>query len=141
VTSRPAEPRTRFDPAPDPYTENIDAAPRMDRRRYERMVRGKLVPDARLDLHGMTRADAHRTLIAFILAAQANGHRLVLVITGKGRPDPGDSVIPERQGILRHSLPHWLAAPPLTGRVIEWRPAHARHGGTGAVYLYLRRRP
>ena len=46
---------------------------------------------------------------------------------------------PHRHGILRHSLPHWLAAPPLTGRILEIAPAHQRHGGAGAFYVYLRR--
>ncbi len=76
----------------------------------------------------------------FILAAHAEGVRLVLVITGKGRPGDADAHAPQRQGILRHSLPHWLAAPPLVGRVLQIVPAHQRHGGGGAYYVYLRRR-
>ena len=46
---------------------------------------------------------------------------------------------PRRHGILRHSLPHWLAAPPLSGRILQVAPAHQRHGGAGAFYVYLRR--
>ena len=126
--------------APDPI-EALAAAPsRLDGRRADRLRRGKLQPEARLDLHGMRRDEAHAALVSFVLGAQAAGKRLVLVITGKGRPDLSDSVIPERTGVLRHSLPHWLNAPPLTGRVVEVRPAHLRHGGAGALYLYLRRR-
>jgi DNA-nicking Smr family endonuclease len=111
----------------------------MDRRRFERLRRGKITPDARLDLHGMTSERAHSALTGFVLDAHARGLRLLLVITGKGRPgDPG-TVIPERHGILRHSLPHWLAAPPLGARVLQVAPAHQRHGGGGAFYVYLRR--
>lgn len=127
-----------LDLAPDPIVAAA-APPRIDRRRYERLVRGKIEPQARLDLHGMNREAARGALVRFILRAQAEGMRLVLVITGKGRPDLSDAIVPERTGILRHSLPHWLNAPPLTGRVLEMRPAHQRHGGVGAVYLYLRR--
>lgn len=134
------EPAIAYDLAPGPL-ESIETAPiRIDRRRFDRMMRGKIQPEARLDLHGLTRDAAHAALISFVLGAQAQGYRLVLVITGKGRPDRSDAVIPERQGVLRHSLPHWLDAPPLMGRVIEVRPAHRKHGGGGAVYLYLRRR-
>lgn len=134
------KPAVTHDFAPDPL-ELLEAAPlRIDRRRFDRMMRGKLVPEARLDLHGLTRDAAHAALVSFVLGSQARGHRLVLVITGKGRPDHSDAIIPERQGVLRHSLPHWLNAPPLMGRVLEVRPAHRRHGGGGAVYLYLRRR-
>jgi DNA-nicking Smr family endonuclease len=136
----PFPPRPAVSLAPDPFEALASAPSRLDGRRAERLRRGKLEPEARLDLHGMTRERAHAALTGFVLSAQARGLRVVLVITGKGRADRSDAVIPERHGILRHSLPHWLAAPPLTGRVIETRPAHARHGGAGAVYLYLRRR-
>ena len=57
----------------------------MDAKAFARMSRGKLSPEARIDLHGMTLAEAHPELIGFILNAQAQGLRLVLVITGKGK--------------------------------------------------------
>jgi DNA-nicking Smr family endonuclease len=132
-------PAPRIDLAPDPVGLATSGPARIDRRRFDRMIRGRLAPEARLDLHGMSRDEARAAFVSFILASQARGLRLVLVITGKGRPDPSDAVIPERQGILRHSLPHWIAAPPLVGRVVEMRQAHRRHGGQGALYLYLRR--
>jgi DNA-nicking Smr family endonuclease len=134
----PEGPRVTLDLAPDPSAP-ARPHPHMDRRSFERLRRGKLTPDARLDLHGMTSERAHSMLVGFVLDAHARGLRLLLVITGKGRPgDPG-TVIPERHGILRHSLPHWLAAPPLAGKVLQIAPAHQRHGGGGAFYVYLRR--
>jgi DNA-nicking Smr family endonuclease len=144
--TRPAKPAPSapsraavVDLAPDPIA-TLGGPQALERRRHARLVRGKLAPEARLDLHGMTREAAHAALIGFVQGAQARGLRIVLVITGKGRPDASDAVVPERTGILRHSLGHWLAAPPLTGRVVDVRPAHQRHGGAGAVYLVLRRR-
>ena len=110
----------------------------MDRRRFEKLRRGRLDPEARIDLHGMTSEHAHAALTGFILAAHAEGLRLVLVITGKGRPD-AQAMQPHRHGILRHSVPHWLAAPPLSARILQVAPAHQRHGGAGAFYVYLRR--
>lgn len=134
----PEGPRVTLDLARDPSAP-ARPHPHMDRRNFERLRRGKLTPDARLDLHGMTTERAHSALIGFVLDGHARGLRLLLVITGKGRPgDPG-TVIPERHGILRHSLPHWLAAPPLAGKVLQTAPAHQRHGGGGAFYVYLRR--
>ena len=115
-----------------------DAHPHMDRRRFEKLRRGRLDPEARIDLHGMTSERAHAALTGFILAAHAEGLRLVLVITGKGRAD-AFAMQPHRHGILRHSLPHWLAAPPLNARILQLAPAHQRHGGAGAFYVYLRR--
>jgi DNA-nicking Smr family endonuclease len=110
----------------------------MDRRRLEKLRRGRVDPEARIDLHGMTSERAHAALNDFILSAHARGLRLVLVITGKGRADDAPHQ-PRRHGILRHSVPHWLAAPPLGGRVLQVLSAHQRHGGDGALYVYLRR--
>ncbi len=138
---RPAAPgRVTLDLAPDPHAALERAHPVMDRRRFDKLRRGRLAPEARLDLHGMTSERAHGALVGFILGAHAEGLRLVLVITGKGRTGDAEAHAPHRQGVLRHSLPHWLAAPPLVGRVMQIVPAHQRHGGGGAYYVYLRRR-
>lgn len=111
---------------------------RMDARTHDRMLRGKLAPEARLDLHGMTLAEAHPELIRFILNGQSAGLRLVLVITGKGKMihEP----IPRPIGALRHQVPHWLRLPPLSQAVQQVAEAHLKHGGSGALYVYLRRR-
>lgn len=123
-----------------PLSDTLAAAPvAMDKRRFQRMARGKLQPEARIDLHGMTLGQAHAALNGFILRAQANGLRLVLVITGKGRQVEDDGPIPRRRGALKHDVPQWLRMAPLAGVVLELREAHARHGGSGAYYVYLRR--
>lgn len=111
---------------------------RMDAKTHGKMTRGKLVPEARLDLHGMTLAEAHPELIRFLMNAQDEGLRLVLVITGKGREmhDP----VPRPMGALRHQVPHWLRLPPLSHAVLQVAEAHLKHGGSGAFYVYLRRR-
>lgn len=112
----------------------------MDHKAYGRMKRGKLEPEARIDLHGMTQSAAHSALNAFILRAQASGHRLVLVITGKGRDGAESGPVPSGPGILRRQVPHWLELPPVNQAVLQVAAAHARHGGSGAYYVYLRRR-
>lgn len=120
--------------------DRLNHAPvQMDRKKHTKMKRGKLVPEARIDLHGMTLADAHPRLMNFILRAHSDGARLVLVITGKGKNKPDEGPIPTRQGILRHQVPQWLAMAPLGGLVLQIAPAHQSHGGTGAYYVYLRR--
>ena len=92
-----------------PLSEALAEAPvAMDKRRFQRMSRGKLQPEARIDLHGMTLAQAHGALNGFILRAQAEGLRLVLVITGKGRQVEDDGPIPRRRGALKHDVPQWL---------------------------------
>lgn len=144
------EPPLRFDPfrvgekAPEVRKgksrgETFTAAPQMDAKAYGRMTRGKLKPEARIDLHGMTLDEAHPELIAFVLGSQSKGLRLVLVITGKGKIKPDDGHFPGRKGVLRHHVPQWLRLPPLAPAVLEVRPAHLRHGGEGAYYVYLRK--
>lgn len=123
-----------------PLTEPL----RMDHRLHGRMVRGKLVPEAKLDLHGMTLAQAHTTLNGFILGAVRRGLRLVLVITGKGKGSgqghlAENGPVPQRPGALRHEVPHWLYSAPLKPHVLNTHPAHRSHGGDGALYVYLRK--
>jgi len=123
-----------------PIHDHLSNAPvRMDRKAHGRMKRGKLQPEARIDLHGMTQDRAHTALTGFILRSHREGRRLVLVITGKGRDQDDGDVIPTRRGVLRHQVPHWLGVPPLSALVLQVTPAHIRHGGGGAYYIYLRR--
>ena len=111
----------------------------MDRKSFTRMTRGKLTPDARIDLHGMTLSQAHPALTHFILSSHADGARLVLVITGKGRTSAVDGPIPTPRGVLRHQVPQWLRQGALGHAVMQISPAHIKHGGDGAYYVYLRK--
>ncbi len=116
-------------------------APRMDARALGRLSRGKLAPEARLDLHGLTLAEAQQALARFVQGSHAAGRRLLLVITGKGRGGaglPADTL--RRPGALRREVPLWLTRAPLSAMVLQVVPAHRRHGGDGAWYVYLSRR-
>ncbi len=113
---------------------------KMDHATHKRMVRGKLKPEGKLDLHGMTLAEAHPALISFIFAAREAEKRLVIIVTGKGKDRDIGGPIPIRRGILRHQVPGWLTAPPLGALVLDIREAHQKHGGGGAYYVYLKRR-
>jgi len=123
-----------------PLVDRLAGAPvNMDSKSFGKMKRGKLKPEARIDLHGMTMAEAHPELVGFILNSQAMGRRLVLVITGKGKDRDDGGPIPTRHGVLRHQVPQWLALPPLRQVILQVTPAHLKHGGHGAYYVYLRR--
>lgn len=135
-----ARPAVGHDIAPS-LADSLRSAPlQMDAKLHSRMVRGKVLPEARIDLHGLTLAEAHPELIRFILNAQSAGHRLVLVITGKGKRADDAGPIPQRMGALRHQVPQWLRMPPLSHAVLQVSEAHLKHGGSGAYYVYLRRR-
>ncbi len=111
----------------------------MDRKSFHQLKRGKMKPEARIDLHGMTLAQAHPALNRFIFDSHAVGRRLVLVITGKGKDKDDHGPIPVRRGVLKHQVPHWLTSAPLSHMVLHISEAHLKHGGTGAYYIYLRR--
>jgi DNA-nicking Smr family endonuclease len=142
VKARAAVPRFRMGEKAVPFRVD-DSLPtpalQMDAKAFTRMSKGKLVPEARLDLHGMTVSEAHPELIRFILNASSEGLRLVLVITGKGKPGPDFGPIPQRYGVLKHQVPNWLRMPPLGAVILQVSEAHLKHGGAGALYVYLRR--
>ncbi len=113
---------------------------RMDKKMHGRLKRGKLEPETRIDLHGMTKAQALPELSLFIHEAHVAGRRLVLVITGKGRNRERHEPMTMRGGVLKRLVPHWLGMRPLSNLVLQVTEAHPKHGGSGAYYVYLRRR-
>ncbi|MBL8549876.1 MAG: Smr/MutS family protein [Hyphomonadaceae bacterium] len=106
-----------------------------DRGDEKRVRRGKLEIDAKLDLHGYTQDQARAALGAFLARAQGEGARVVIVVTGKGRLRDGEAA----PGVLKRRLPEWLAAGEVRSIVAGYAEAHARHGGAGAFYVFLRR--
>jgi DNA-nicking Smr family endonuclease len=110
-----------------------------DRRLRQRLARGTKEIDARLDLHGLTQAEARERLIAFLEKAQARERALVLVITGKGAGGSADRLDNER-GVLRRQVPMWLALPEFRPLVIGFEEAGIAHGGAGALYVRIRRK-
>lgn len=132
-------PRTEVSLTPSITDQVARAEVKMDRKTFGKLSRGKLRPEGKIDLHGMTLDRAHPALTRFILSAQGQGKRLVLVVTGKGKERDDGGPIPVRYGVLRHQVPHWLSMPPLSSAILQVTQAHLRHGGGGAYYVYLRR--
>ena len=114
-----------------------------ERRKVRQIASGKIEVDARIDLHGLRQRDAHARLRAFLIEAYARGLKTVLVITGKGGEEPADrlgDLAGERQrGVLRRNVPQWLAEPDLRAIVLSFTQAAIRHGGSGALYVQLRK--
>jgi len=100
-----------------------------------RLRRGTVQPERSIDLHGHTLASAHKVLDQALERAVADDVRVLLVVTGKPPRDPA----PHRRGLIRASIGDWLAASRHAPRIAAVRNAHPRHGGTGALYLILRR--
>jgi DNA-nicking Smr family endonuclease len=104
----------------------------MERRAKSRVARGALAIDRRVDLHGLTQIAAERELDGFLRAAQDGGARIVLVITGKGKSG-------EERGVLRRMVPMWLSAARWRHLVVGFEEAAPNHGGSGALYVRIRR--
>ena len=136
----PAAPSTAM-PPPPPAAPAALAMPGLDKRSQDRLRKGRMRIEGRLDLHGHTQADAHRALIAFVQDAYARDLRCILVITGKGADrDSQDGFMPDREkGVLRRQVPLWLAGG-LGRMVLAVESARPQHGGDGAYYVLLRRR-
>lgn len=134
---RPAAAPARRD-EPPPFAE-------IGRRETRKLGAGRITIDARVDLHGMTQAQAHGALRRFLFAAYEERARWVLVITGKGArkgsgDDAGFDYAPRETGVLRRNVPLWLREPDLHAIVVGFRAATQGHGGDGALYIQVRQR-
>ncbi|WP_036259998.1 Smr/MutS family protein [Methylocapsa aurea] len=109
----------------------------LERRLRQKLSRGRAAPDAAIDLHGMRRQEAFSALHQFLLGAQREGARLVLVVTGKGERGPSED---GTAGVLRRSVPQWLRGPEYHSIVVGFEEATRPHGGAGALYVRIRRR-
>ncbi|MBL8570589.1 MAG: Smr/MutS family protein [Phreatobacter sp.] len=127
-------------PAPPPLAA-------LEKGLRRKLSRGMAEVDARIDLHGLTQEAAHRRLVAFLRRSQAEGCRLVVVITGKGAPkrlrglddDPWRPDAYAERGVLRRVVPEWLTLPDMRPLVIGFEEAGIAHGGAGALYVRIRR--
>jgi len=141
-----AHPRKRRGPRTDGPADSVpaprapppelahDRQPGMDKRMVQRLRRGKLAIEDRLDLHGLTQTEAHRALDDFLDDAYMTGKRLVIVITGKGLRPSGET------GVLRRAVPRWLNEAPARAHVLGFSHAAPKDGGEGALYVRLKKR-
>jgi DNA-nicking Smr family endonuclease len=133
-----AKPARPSPPPPPARAKNLPElrsgeAAGLDRRTMDRLRRGQIRPQARLDLHGHTQDEAQAALVEFLRRAQAAGKRCVIVITGRGRIGQGG-------GVLRGQTPRWLNLPSMRPLVLGFAVAQPRDGGSGALYVLLKRR-
>ncbi len=136
VDAKPAGSEKRSQPAVPKNAQGLDG------RTEKRLRKGQIRPEATLDLHGMGQAEAYDALRDFIAGASARRLRCVLVITGKGKSgllsDAADWFAPKR-GVLKARVPEWLSEGGFRAYVAQYVEAQARDGGSGALYVYLRK--
>ena len=121
-----ADPHSVSTPLPKAplYYENY--APGIGGHRAAHLRKGRLEPEAKLDLHGYRQEAAYRALQRFVMHAHGMGQRVVLIVTGKGEA-------------LRGMLPRWLGESEFRNLVVGISTAHAKHGGDGAFYVALKK--
>lgn len=133
-TLRISGPGYHFDPGRAPVvrlTEEGFTLRDADHNWHQKARRGRIKPEGRIDLHGMTGDEAYRALCHYIDGAAKRGTRVILVITGKGSRKTG--------GFLRNNVPGWLSRDPLAGQVTSFHSARPEDGGSGALYVVLKR--
>jgi DNA-nicking Smr family endonuclease len=154
--SLPTLSRPKAEPAPEPAPNGTAAraaskpslpqpkappplAP-LERRLKRDLSRGRAAIDDALDLHGLNQAEAHHALRSFLFTAQARGAKVVIVVTGKGKVGVSSGSWMDEPGVLRRLAPHWLRESDLRSVVLGFEEAGRTHGGSGALYVRLRRR-
>jgi len=121
-----SDPQPAFAPLSKAPVHADAQAPNIGGHRAVHLRKGRIEPEAKLDLHGYRQESAYRALQRFLIRAQGLGQRLVLVVTGKG-------------GILRDMLPRWLGEPEFQNLIAGISTAHVKHGGNGAFYVALKK--
>ncbi|HEX8062554.1 MAG TPA: Smr/MutS family protein [Allosphingosinicella sp.] len=122
-------------PPPPPPPARKPPGTTLDGSWDRRLSRGLVAPDAMLDLHGHNLATAYDLLDRRLDQAINSGARLMLLVTGKPPGPEG----PAKRGAIRAAVGDWLQASRHSGRIAAVRNAHPRHGGSGALYIVLRR--
>lgn len=126
-------------PAPPPPTTRPLTRNGLDSSWDRKLARGAIDPDITIDLHGMNLDTAHSRLLGGLTQGLAMRARVILLIAGKSRPHGEHDMRGERRGAIRAKLLDWLAHSPHASQIAAVRPAQQRHGGSGAVYIILRR--
>jgi len=117
----------------------------LNRQETKRVKRGRIEVDGKIDLHGMRQSEAHQELIHRLSDARLRGKRILLVVTGKGssgkesRNDGSEPFWARGGGVLKQQVPVWLREEPLRSMIFSVQEAHQRHGGGGALYVFLKK--
>lgn len=124
---------------------NFDSLKNNDSNWGRKLKGGKVKPDGKIDLHGMTCVEAHDKLYRYLERAQRSKKRVVLVVTGKGGPKKAGYAdfrytdFENSRGVLRREVPLWLSSGAMRHMIVSFQDARQSDGGTGALYVVLKR--
>ncbi|MBP0437515.1 Smr/MutS family protein [Tianweitania sediminis] len=134
VTEQPVPPTAAAPAVRDSVRSHLKpVSQHIDQPTREKIAKGRIVIDGKVDLHGLTQSEAYSMLLGFLHQAQARDKRHVLVVTGKGASFGSE-------GVLKRAVPAWFATAPFRALVGGFHEASRHHGGAGALYVKIRRR-
>lgn len=114
---------------------------KLDKKTDEKIKKGSLPIEGKLDLHGMRQEEAYNALRHFIETSYAQQKRFVLVVTGKGKQETSTNHwMDTKRGVLKQRVPDWLSSRPCNQFVLKISDAQPKDGGQGALYIYLKRK-
>lgn len=136
--------RAALKPTPMPGGDHFENLKNKDSNWSKRLKQGKGLIEGKIDLHGMTCVQAYAELLSYLEKAQKKSKRVILVITGKGAPHNFDADLSfsdykNSRGVLRREVPMWLSGTAMRSMIISFEEARIRHGGSGALYVILKR--
>ena len=102
----------------------------ISKKNYRNLSKGNVNIDDKLDMHGYRELEANNLLEEFINNSFENGKRLLLVITGKGQ---------KGEGVIKKNIINWLNAKNIRNKILAVNHASNKHGGSGALYILLRK--
>jgi DNA-nicking Smr family endonuclease len=105
----------------------------VDPRLLQRLRTGEFACQAHVDLHGLTAAEARIEIDRFLLSARQAGLRCVLIVHGRGRNSK------DQVPVLKNRVVNWLARGRWSRVILAFTSARACDGGSGALYVLLRR--
>lgn len=139
---------TAFKQKAKPTISNYESLKNKDNNWAKKIKRGKVRPEGKIDLHGMTCVVAHEKLLNYLELSQKKGRRMILVVTGKGGPKAGQrdgyadlryQDFESSKGVLRREVPLWLSGSAMRHMIVSFEGAMASDGGDGALYVILKR--
>lgn len=115
-----------------------------DKNWSKKLKGGKIKPEGKIDLHGLSCSQAHEKLHQYLERAQHSRKRVILVITGKGGQKKNYDHYRYRDfenghGILKREVPMWLSGGAMRHMVVSFQDALPSDGGGGAIYVILKR--
>lgn len=112
----------------------------MDISTGTKLTKGKIRPEATLDLHGFTAKQSFIEVKNFIIDAYVKNLRCVRIITGKGRDKEDEAGFIHNTSVLKRELPLWLNHNEIRALIVSVTQAKQSDGGSGAFYVYIKRK-